>query len=408
MNPMIERMRDRRGVALPLALVGLVAVSLLVTTALLTSSTESAISAAQTNSTRSLYDAESGLQLFLQQNIAAAAAGLQPGVTQVTVDSASGRQVQLTTAVLHDRVNEAGDGVVRTVSLLAEPLQGGRPLGRAVIAMVRQAGLFTNMSLNVNEGAVVGSDLEVGGNSKVIDNSTLCSDTVGAGAVKHAEGTTVRETGSGDIQGEVTESANRGQAFVEEILGEGKPRRDFAELGEIQFGDMFENKPDFPNDARAEWDAEDPSMRWGCPTRMGVTCPPEADTTYYPIIAIDAGGGAIDLQGDHGQGILIVVNGNLKITGNFLFKGLLLIEGYIDMSGTGGQTGSKIEGAVVAFGEGTDQRSRVDESASSGNAVISYNRCAVNDAQESFNRRSRQFPRYQAPSSTFAWYEVVR
>jgi hypothetical protein len=407
MNPMIERMRDRRGVALPLALVGLVAVSLLVTTALLTSSTESAISAAQTNSTRSLYDAESGLQLYLRQNIAAAAAGLQPGVTEITVDSASGRRVQLTTAVLQSRVNAAGDSVMRTVSVLAEPLRAGRPLGRAVIAMVRQAGLFTNMSLNVNEGAVVGSDLEVGGHSKVIDNSTICSDTVGAGAVKHADGTTVRETGSGDIQGEVNKSANQGQAFVEEILGAGKTLRDFAELGEIQFGDMFD-QADFPTNAKAEWDADDTRMRWGCPTRMGFSCPSGADTTYYPIIAIDAGGGAIDLQGDHGQGILIVVNGSLKITGNFLFKGLLLIEGYIDMSGTGGQTGSKIEGSVIAFGEGTNERSRVDESSSSGNAVISYNRCAVNEAQQSFNRRSREFPRYQAPSSTFAWYEVVR
>jgi hypothetical protein len=297
--------------------------------------------------------------------------------------------------------------VSRTVSLLAEPMQNGQSRGRAIIAMVRQTGLFTTMSLNVNEGAVVGSDLEVGGNSKVIDNSTICSDTVGAGAVKHADGTTVKETGSGDIKGEVTESANRDQAFVEEILGQGKTLRDFADLAEIQFGNMF-GKPEFANNARASWNATDPKMRWGCPTRMGLTCPTGADTTYYPIIAVDADGGAIDLQGDHGQGILIVVNGSLKITGNFLFKGLILIEGYIDMSGTGGQTGSKIEGSVIAFGQGTNQRSRVDESETSGNAVIAYNRCAVNAAQNSFNERSQRFPRYQAPSTTFAWYEVVR
>ena len=405
MNPIMERWRDRRGVALPLALVGLVAVSLLVTTALLTSTTESAISSAQTRSARSLYDAEGGLHEFLRQNIVAQA-GLQPGVSTVTV-AETGAQVQVTTALLHSRTDAANTQVTRTVSLLAEPLQNGQPLGRAIIAMVRQAGLFTNMSLNVNEGAVVGSDLEVGGSSKVIDNSRICSDTVGAGAVKHADGTTVRETGSGDIEGEVTRSQNRGQAFVEEVLGAGKTLNDFADLAEIQFGPRF-GKADFPSSAKAEWDAEDARLRWGCPTRMGFDCPPGADTTFYPIIAVDAKGGAIDLQGDHGQGILIVVNGSLKITGNFLFKGLLLIEGYIDMSGTGGQTGSKIEGSVVAFGQNTNQRSRVDESETSGNAVIAYNRCAVNDAQDSFNRRSRNFPRFQAPSTTFAWYEVVR
>ena len=405
MNPMIQRWRDRRGVALPLALVGLVAVSLLVTTALLTSSTESAISLAQTNSALSLYDAETGLQGYLRQNIEAGV-GLAADTTEIELDN--GRSVRVTAAVLHNRNDAANTTVTRTVSLLAEPLDDdGDPVGRAVIAMVRQAGVFTTMELNVNEGAVVGSDLQVGGNSKVIDNSTICSDTVGAGAVKHADGTNVSENGSGDIQGEVTESENAGQAFVEEVLGAGKTLYDFAELADIQFGTFFD-EPAFPTNARAKWDASNPKMRWGCPTQMGVSCPSGADTTYYPIVAVDAGGGAIDLQGDHGQGILIVVNGSLKITGNFRFKGLLLIEGYIDMSGTGGTTGSKIEGSVIAFGEGTDQRSRVDESETSGNAVIAYNRCAVNDAQDAFNRRSQQFPRYQAPSTTFAWYEVVR
>ena len=403
MNPMTTRWRDRRGIALPLALVGLVAVSLLVTTALLTSSTESAISAAQTSSARSLYTAESGLQEYLRQTVVANA-GLQPGTSTVTVN---GSQVQITSALLSSRINATRDTAFRTVSLLAEPMRNGSPLGRAIIAMVRQHGTFTTMSLNVNEGAVVGTDLEVGGNSKVIDNSTICSDTVGAGAVKHADDAHVRTTGSGDIDGEVTRSANRGQAFVEEILGRGKTLRDFADLGEIQFGTMF-GKAAFPTNAKAQWNATDPRMRWGCPTRMGFTCPSGADTTYYPIIAVDAGGGAIDLQGDHGQGILIVVNGSLKISGNFLFKGLLLIEGYVDLSGTGGQTGSKIEGSVVAFGQNTNQRSRVDESETSGNAVIAYNRCSVNAAQQSFNRRSQLFPRYQAPSTTFAWYEVVR
>jgi hypothetical protein len=406
MNPLIQRWRDRRGVALPLALVGLVAVSLLVTTALLTSSTESAISLAQTNSALSLYDAEAGLQSYLRE-IIEDGTGLQADTTEVELED-SDRIVRVTAAVLHSRVDSARTGVSRTISLLAEPLDDdGDPVGRSVIAMVRQNGTFVNMRLSVNEGAVVGSDLEVGGNSKVIDNSTICSDTVGAGAVKHADGTTVKESGSGDIQGEIKESANSGQAFVEEILGKGKTLRDFADLAEIQFGPMFK-QPAFATNAKPSSTNPDTRLRWGCPTRMGITCSKPADTLFYPIVAVDAGGGAIDLQGDHGQGILIVVNGSLKITGNFLFKGLILIDGYIDMAGTGGKTGSKIEGSVVAFGNNTGQKSRVDESETQGNAVIAYNRCAVKAAQDSFNSRSQRFPRYQAPSTTFAWYEVVR
>ncbi|HEX6042024.1 hypothetical protein, partial [Longimicrobium sp.] len=254
---------------------------------------------------------------------------------------------------------------------------------------------------------VVGTDLTVGGNSKVIDKSTLCSDTVGAGAVLHAQGADVRESGSGDIQGAVRASNKSGQDFINQIL-DNRSLEDFANLANIKFGPMF-GTTSFPNNARPSWNASDTLFRWGCPLSVGVDCSGAGSaTTFYPVIAIDANGGVVDLQGQHGQGILIVLNGSLQITGNFRFKGIMLIDGYIDMSGTGGQTGSKIEGSVVAFGNNTNQRSRVDESETMGNAVISYNRCEVNAAQEAYNRMARDKPVYGAPTTTFAWYEVVR
>lgn len=407
MTTMIARLRGRRGVALPLALTGLVVVSLLVTTALLTGTTESAISSAQANGTRSLYDAESAVQNYLS-TVMGTGQGLAVGERTVQlVDGTNRRNVRVTTALLENRT-PTPDTRVLTASLLAEPLgPGGNPTGRAVVAMVRQEASYATMGLNVNEGAVVGSDLTVGGHSKVIDKSTQCADTVGAGAVLHADGTTVRESGSGDIQGAVRESQHAGQAFVNHVLA-GRTLPQFAQLADIQFGAMFD-KPVFPQNAHPKFDNGEASLRWGCPTGMGIDCSTAGTATaYYPVIAIDAGGGAVDLQGEHGQGILIVLNGSLKITGNFRFKGIMLIDGYIDMSGTGGQTGSKIEGAVVAFGNNTNQRSRVDESETLGNAVISYNRCEVNAAQEAYNRRARENPVYSPPTATFAWYEVVR
>ena len=66
-----------RGVALPLALLGLVGVSLIVTTALLTSSTEYAISSAHQDATRALYIAEGGLQAY----VAEYGSALAPGVS---------------------------------------------------------------------------------------------------------------------------------------------------------------------------------------------------------------------------------------------------------------------------------------------------------------------------------------
>lgn len=407
MKTMIARLRGRRGVALPLALTGLVVVSLLVTTALLTGTTESAISSAQANGTRSLYDAESAMQNYLS-TVMGTGQGLAVGERTVQlVDGTNRRSVRITTALLENRT-PTPDTRVLTASLLAEPLgTDGTPTGRAVVAMVRQDASYALMDLNVNEGAVVGSDLTVGGNSKVIDKSTLCTDTVGAGAVLHADNTTVRENGSGDIQGAVRESQHAGQAFVNHVL-DGRTLPQFAQLADIKFGPMF-GKPSFWNSARPSFNADSASLRWGCPTGMGIDCSNAGTAaTYYPVIAIDANGGVVDLQGEHGQGILIILNGSMQITGNFRFKGIMLIDGYIDMSGTGGQTGSKIEGAVVAFGNNTNRNSRVDESETQGNAVISYNRCEVNAAQEAYNQRARENPVYSPPTTTFAWYEVVR
>lgn len=407
MTTMIARLRGRRGVALPLALTGLVVVSLLVTTALLTGTTESAISAAQSNGTRSLYDAEGAMQNYLG-TVMGNGTGLQAGTTSVQlVDGANRRTVRITTALL-ENLAPTPDTRLLTASLLAEPLDAaGSPMGRAVVAMVQQGANYAIMELNVNEGAVVGTDLTVGGNSKVIDKSTQCADTVGAGAVLHADDTTVREAGSGDIQGAVRESQYAGQAFVNHVLG-GRTLPQFAQLADIKFGPMF-GKPRFPQNAHPKFDNDSLSLRWGCPLGMGLDCGNAgAATTFYPVIAIDADGGVVDLQGDHGQGILIVLNGSLQITGNFRFKGIMLIDGFIDMSGTGGQTGSKLEGSVVAFGNNTNRNSRVDESETQGNAVISYNRCEVNAAQEAYNRRARENPTYAPPTTTFAWYEVVR
>ncbi len=404
MNSMSGRFGNRRGVALPVALIGLVVVSLLVTSALLTGATEAAISGAQVSSTRSLYDAEGGLQEYLS-DVAAEVDNFDPGIRTVTL-AENDQEVRLTVSTMYSEVYAAGDSARRTISILAEPQRQERSSGRAVLAMVRQLGLITNMNLDVNEGAVVGSSLEVGGNSKVIDRSTLCSDTTGGGAVKHAEGASVTSRGSGEISGAVRRAETSGEDFMREVLG-GYSVRDLAEYADIKFGTVFGEDP-FPTNAKPSWNNSDPKLRWGCPTSMGFNCPNPADTLLFPIVAIDAGGGVIDLQGEHGQGILMVVNGHLQITGNFRFKGVLMVEGYIDMSGTGGTTGAKIEGSVLAFGLNTDQRSRVSESETQGNAVIAYNRCAVEEAQEAFNERSRLKPAYQGGSTTFSWYEVVR
>lgn len=407
--PLARLRGDRRGVALPLALFGLVAITIMVTAALMTSTTEAAMSNANLDATRTLYAAEGAVQAY----VASRGAGLQ-SVTDLdwqipgTTERARINVVKLGRIPGNVDVNPPY-GPTDRYSVTAEPLLNGRP-GRGVVAMVSLPSTFTNMNLNVNAGATVGSDLEVGGNSRVVDRSQSCADSLNSNAVVHADGTKVSTSGSGTISGAVEESQLSGRDFIDWILN-GKSLEQFAQASQIKFGAMLGESP-FPSNAKPQWNSSDPKLRWGCPDGMAeINCRnvPDSVRTFYPSIAIDAERQTIGLQGDHGQGVLIILNGNLKITGNFLFNGIIIVQGFTEIAGTGGQTTrTKIEGALVSLGEDTDQKSKIAESETKGNAVISYNRCQVNTVQAAFNKRQLDYPIPLAPEATFAWYELVR
>ncbi|HEU0078000.1 MAG TPA: hypothetical protein VFQ76_10155, partial [Longimicrobiaceae bacterium] len=265
----IARLRDRSGVALPLALFGLVAVTILVTTALLTSTTEAAMSNANLDATRTLYSAEGAVQAY----VASRGANLQ-SVTDLEWEIPGTGDSALINVVRVGRIPGSITanppyGPTDRYAVTAEPLVNGRA-GRGVVAMVTLPSGFTNMSLNVNAGATVGSDLNVGGNSKVVDRSTACSDTTGSAAVTHSNGTAVTTSGSGTISGAVQKSSLSGQAFVDYVLN-GRTIREFAEVAEIKFGPLL-GASAFPTNARASWNATDTRMRWGGPTGVGVNC----------------------------------------------------------------------------------------------------------------------------------------
>jgi hypothetical protein len=93
----------------------------------------------------------------------------------------------------------------------------------------------------------------------------------------------------------------------------------------------------------------------------------------------------LNLTTGRGQGILIV-DGDLHIDGNMEFSGVVIVRGNFTMKGTGQGTG-KINGTVIVQGHG-----EVDtESTTSGNALIEYNSCAIENAFQSA-LRLRTFP----------------
>lgn len=107
------------------------------------------------------------------------------------------------------------------------------------------------------------------------------------------------------------------------------------------------------------------SLNWGDPFRATPARPCES---YMPVIHAK-GAGTFSIQGGGGgraQGILIV-DGNLAISGNFEFHGLIIVRGRVSISGTG----TKIFGAMLAA------NMNGATNVITGNATLQFSRCAL-------------------------------
>ena len=400
--PALPRL-GRRGVALPVALLGLVMISLLVTTALLSSSSESAIVGTQADAVKGLYKSDAALQQYVASRAGVAIA--DPSKRYVdgttTYTAADGSTYSILVSELRDSSRSTTDSVVldRTFSIVASP---GGGVGRAVGAMLQTRQQVRRLTTNVNAGATSGGDVKVSGNATISDGRDAhgCSLGKAGYAIEATQGSTISTGGSSNIEGGTHITSYTKDQIVNQLLN-GISLDTMATYADIKFGPRF-NQPAFsgrPNDAPSTAKA----YNWGCPAGLGVTCSgPMSDTLYVPVVAIDAQGGTVGIQGDWGQGMLIIVNGSLKITGNFVYKGLILVDQDVAVAGGNGKFDGKIEGALVALGTS----STVDDTFN-GSATITYNRCSVNAATDALNGSRISSANQSLLSSNQSWFEVV-
>ncbi|MBW3570280.1 MAG: hypothetical protein KY467_04165 [Gemmatimonadetes bacterium] len=400
---------DRRGVALPVALFGLVAVSLLVTTALLTSSTEYAISAAHRTAAGSLYTADAALEQYVFDR--AQAGGIFMTPTQGGVAQGPGGktyQIQVARLAWTDDQNPPAGTVAatETFSLVALP-QDGR--GRGVGAFLNLRRSFATLNTNINAGATSGGDLTVSGNATISDGrsgTNYCgtANNTSDYAVQVTAGSRINLSGNADdnLEGATNVTDYDKSRLAENILGPGVTLTDLADRAQIKFGARWDSAA-YATTPINEESGTNPKYRWGCPAVLGVQCPSAASAAKHVVVAIDAGGGSVRINGRYGQGMIIVLNGSLEIQGNFTYKGIILVEK--DMFIRGGQAGeeSKIEGGVIAFGSSSTVEDNI-----TGTATIKFNRCAVRDAERALNAAGLQSAPQQRAGSTFAWYELIR
>lgn len=386
------RWRDRRGVALPVALVGLVAVSLLVTTALLTSSAESAISTAQANGARALYNAEGGLNEYLRQT-AVAAVGLTPGQQTVTL-AESGQRVRVTVARL--RRTTQGQATTSTYSLTAEPVTAqGAVRGRAVVAMVQEyIPPPVPLDMNITSAITLGGDLDVNGNSFTVNGRyNGCGVVAGVDAVRSASGSAIRannEKHMDNFKGVNDLGVNT----------QGRAAIDRSNMTRDQLADNVLAGRSLEEIIALVPLSKKYGPRWHALGTPNYTWDGRLDAGE-DLAVIDANGGTIEVQG--GTGVVIVVNGNMRMKGNATFTGIIIVEGNFSLSGN-----PQINGALVSLAMQGENEIVQDESAiANGNITVQYDKCAIDAAQQAFSRASTpQSPRLVG--RTYGWLEVVR
>ena len=412
------RRLGRDGVALPMALLGLIIVTLLVTAVLLSSSADLAISGTHQTSVRGLYTADEGLE--------AVVAAFADSVAKNEADPTLGTQLPATSASVPLPSGATATVTVQSVQYVPPVWQPGPPAvnrsGWRIYCITaadasrpsRQVGAFlrldmnpNNIDINVNGAGSFGRSVSVRGNASISGKQNVSSCDNGEsvyGVETSRQGNFTTPGGSSSITGGTNKTNEDTTAFRNRILG-GKTPREIGRLAQIKFGAFF-NNAEFANNARpGSNNTRASKLNWGCPASMGVNCAnyTNPDTSYYPTIAIDAQGSQVTLQGDHGQGILIIVNGGLQVTGNFQFKGVIVVDGALDVVGTMDVMGAVIGLNSVTVGSGSTNDSRVNDIG--GTINITYDSCVIQRARNALNN-ANIIPTLSSPA--YGWFEVVK
>ena len=94
--------------------------------------------------------------------------------------------------------------------------------------------------------------------------------------------------------------------------------------------------------------------------------PAAACGSYFPIVHVS---GDVTLNGDQGQGILLV-DGDLSVQGSYQYYGIVIVKGSLKTAG-GGATEAHFWGAVMA------QNVDLTLNTLSGDATLNYSKCAI-------------------------------
>lgn len=395
---MVAIKNDRRGIALAAAVLALVIIGALVTGGFYAASQESRSSMSNRYASRAASFAEQGLQRALAgvtrqmlgdvanqetrfvnfqaaNHVELIASGGSWPEHSDTVE-VNGRPVGAFHVTIRRLGDEAKDRLF-WIRSRGEVLEGGRYSGatRTIGATVR----LVSISFPLDGAFQLRGSLNVKGNS-TIDGLDNPPDNWGdcPPAMDDQPGILAEDSTQVDISGNASEVTGDPPVDQDSTISDS----DFSDFGDVSFDELAASaskryEPAASPDPGPAYFADDTCNfgekdNWGEPTDPSSSC-----HFYFPTIYAE---GDMNIAGSGvGQGILLV-RGNLKVTGGFEFFGVVIVKGVFETAGTGGH----INGIVMAQGGvlDTDSTAASDESEATGNSIINFSSCAVKRAQK--------------------------
>ncbi len=366
----------KRGFALPTTIFALLVLAVLITGGFYMARQEAQIGAASENAFMAFYVAEEGIsQVVANWDPAAFSALALWGDTTLTGTLSQGAwTVEVTRMTGRLFFLESSGAVSRGGVLLSGAKRRIGSVIRATVAEISPAAaLITRGSTSVRAGA------EVDGFDQTPPGwSPLCTGpTENRAGILTDDASQIGSTGGGTVLGDpavLEDPTIADSTFTKfgDLLWE-----DFVDLATVRLSGGAINIT-YPDSTAGGVCLTGNPLNWGNPLDIDGAC---AD--YFPII--HSTGPYLRIQsGGVGQGILLV-DGDLDLRGNFIFHGIIIVQGNFETQGTG----NRIYGAVMASNVDLDSQALV------GGSTITYSDCAVTRAilENQALTRARSLPK---------------
>lgn len=369
----------RKGIALVIALVAIVVIGALIAGAFFASTQEYRIGRNSLIQESAHAASEHGNSYYFRNWNNGWVTGLKDGDTLIRVDASNGVKsgVMMTKLNMNTYwvVSRGRTGVGGGVQTAAQRRTG--MLVRIERPRVRVAGAITTASKTdvTGSGSISGTDINPPGWGECDETGTQKAGLVNDNSADVASAGTC--SGFACVSGspKVLEDASAGHDTTYTKFGD----EDWASLTAganytilVPSGGLTYDKvgPTYKIDGSCD---KANAKNWGDQLRNAVT--PGKCEDYFPVVHFK-GTGLVTLANGRGQG-LILIDGSLKLAGNFEFTGLIIARGNTIVEGIG----NKIWGGLMAMNEGCVIGGSVKTCNSvAGSAHVQYSKCAINSA----------------------------